>query len=93
MPPQDDELVARAATTITAGHGEVWSALVDPTAIKQYMFGATVETDWRVGTRTRVSLTQDGSRTVEAREHSEENWGMMLDSLRGYVEERQRGVA
>ena len=38
---------------------------------------------------TRVSLTQDGSTTAEAREHSEENWAMMLDALRRYVEGRE----
>jgi uncharacterized protein YndB with AHSA1/START domain len=49
MPPQNEELVARATITIAAEPGEVWDALVDPVAIKQYMFGATVESDWRPG--------------------------------------------
>ena len=49
MPPQDDELVARATIIFAAGPDEVWSALVEPAAIKQYMFGTTVESDWREG--------------------------------------------
>ena len=130
MPPQEDALVARASTTIAAGPDAVWTALVEPAAIKQYMFGTTVESDWDEGSSivwkgewkgrayedkgvilrfepgrllayshfsplsglpdepqnyhrvtmelaperdgTRVSLTQDGSRTAEARDHSEE---------------------
>ena len=151
MPSQDDDLVARAATTIAAGIDVVWVALVEPAAIKQYMFGTTVESDWSEGSSivwkgewqgrayedkgvilrlvpgrllqyshfsplsglpdepqnyhtvtielspggrgTRVSLTQDGNATAEAREHSEEIWRTMLDSLRRHVEQRQRGAA
>jgi uncharacterized protein YndB with AHSA1/START domain len=48
MPPQD-ALVARAATTITAGPDAVWTGLVEPDAIKQYMFGTTVESEWSEG--------------------------------------------
>ena len=44
-------LVAKAATSIDAIQSEVWRALVTPDAIKQYMFGADVETDWREGSR------------------------------------------
>ena len=49
MPPQKTLLVARATAIIAADPGEVWTALVDPAAIKQYMFGATVESDWSEG--------------------------------------------
>ena len=49
MPSQDDDLVARAATTIAAGIDVVWVALVEPAAIRQYMFGTTVESDWNEG--------------------------------------------
>jgi uncharacterized protein YndB with AHSA1/START domain len=144
MPPQDAPPVARATTTITAGPDAVWTALIEPDAVKQYMFGTTVESEWSEGSTivwkgewqgrpyedkgtilrlepgsllqyshfsplsglpdepqhyhtvtielspdasgTRVSLTQDGSTTPEAREHAEKNWGMMLGSLRDYVE-------
>ena len=42
-------LVAKASTTIEAPSSKVWKALVDPGAIKEYMFGAEVATDWREG--------------------------------------------
>lgn len=151
MPPQDEGLIARAATFIAADPSAVWSALVEPAAIKEYMFGTTVSSDWREGSPitwsgewqgrsyedrgtilrveqgrslryshfsplsglpdeprnyhtvtieltpeeagTRVSLTQDGSATAEARDHSEQNWRAMLDSLKGYVEKRAKAAA
>ncbi len=150
MPPHDDELVARATITITAYPQDVWAALVDPDAIRQYMFGTTVESEWRSGspivwkgegqgrtyedkgeilrlqpekslqyshfsplselpdesgnyhtvtidlspeaTGTRVTLTQDGSATADARDHSEENWNLMLSALKEYVESRQEAA-
>ena len=42
-------LIATAMATIDAPRTRVWQALVDPKAIKQYMYGADVETEWRVG--------------------------------------------
>jgi len=44
-----ENLVARASITINAPRAAVWHALVTPSAIKQYMFGADVESDWIVG--------------------------------------------
>lgn len=38
--------------------------------------------------RTRVSLTQDNNANAEAREHSEENWGTMLEGLKKFVERK-----
>jgi uncharacterized protein YndB with AHSA1/START domain len=49
MPPQDEGLVAEASATIDADRHEVWRALVDPAAIKEYMFGTTVVSEWREG--------------------------------------------
>lgn len=45
----DRNLIARASITIDAASADVWDALVHPTAIKQYMFGTDVDTDWREG--------------------------------------------
>ena len=45
----EKNLVAKASTTIDARREDVWKALVDPEAIKQYMFGTTVVSDWREG--------------------------------------------
>ena len=44
-----NNLTAQASTTIKASSEVVWNALVDPEAIKKYMFGATVSTDWKQG--------------------------------------------
>ena len=40
-----ENLVAKASTVIDAPATAVWSALVDPKALKQYMFGSTVISD------------------------------------------------
>ena len=42
-------LVATAITVIGAPRARVWDALVDPAAIKAYMFGTTVTSDFRPG--------------------------------------------
>jgi uncharacterized protein YndB with AHSA1/START domain len=44
-------MVARAATEIDAPVSKVWDALVNPEAIRQYMFGTTVSSEWREGSR------------------------------------------
>jgi uncharacterized protein YndB with AHSA1/START domain len=41
--------VATATTLVSAPAAKVWDALVDPGAIKQYMFGTIVTTEWREG--------------------------------------------
>ncbi len=38
------------------------------------------------GAGTLVSLSQDNNATEEEREHSEQNWGMMLASLKRFLE-------
>jgi uncharacterized protein YndB with AHSA1/START domain len=42
-------LIARASATINAPRDKVWKALVDPAAIKQYMFNTNVVSDWKEG--------------------------------------------
>jgi uncharacterized protein YndB with AHSA1/START domain len=42
-----NQLIAKVSTRINAPEDKVWKALVDPSAIKQYMFGSDVVTDWR----------------------------------------------
>jgi uncharacterized protein YndB with AHSA1/START domain len=42
-------LIARVSVTIAAPAADVWEALVTPAAIETYMFGATVTSDWAVG--------------------------------------------
>lgn len=43
------ELIAKVSTTVNAPIARVWEALTKPEIIKQYMFGANVVSDWRVG--------------------------------------------
>ena len=43
------ESTAEVSTIINASHTEVWSALTDPELIPHYFMGATVATDWKVG--------------------------------------------
>lgn len=42
-------LTANASTNVSASTADVWKALIDPAAIKQYMFGTTVTSAWKVG--------------------------------------------
>ena len=39
------------------------------------------------GSQTKVSLSQDNNPTAEEREHSEQNWRMMLDGLKKLLEQ------
>jgi uncharacterized protein YndB with AHSA1/START domain len=43
------DLIAKASEVVEAPVQNVWDALVDPTAIKEYMFGTTVTSDWKKG--------------------------------------------
>ena len=42
-------LLATASVIIEASPAKVWKALIDPAKIKEYMFGATVKSDWKPG--------------------------------------------
>jgi uncharacterized protein YndB with AHSA1/START domain len=42
-------LVSQASISVDAPTQKVWDALVNPEAIKQYMFGTNVVSDWREG--------------------------------------------
>src|SRR6187549_814077 len=43
--------IAKAETTINASKEKVWDALTDPEMIKKYMFGTTVISDWKEGSK------------------------------------------
>jgi len=45
----DKNLVAKSSVTVDAPAALVWDALVRPEAVKQYMFGTTVVSDWQEG--------------------------------------------
>lgn len=142
----DKGLVAEASITVDAPVERVWQALVDPAAIKEYMFGTDAVSDWREGSQivwkgewqgrtyedkgqilrldpprvmqyshfspltgqpdapenyhtvtidlasegdqTVISLRQDNNASEEEREHSQNNWSMMLESLKQLLEKR-----
>lgn len=42
-------LTAKTQISVVAPSDKVWTALTNPAMIKQYMFGADVHTDWKVG--------------------------------------------
>jgi uncharacterized protein YndB with AHSA1/START domain len=50
------KLSAQLSIAIDAPRGKVWQALVDPTIIKQYLFGTDAKSDWKKGS----SLTYTG---------------------------------
>ncbi len=47
----NDDHLARVSVHIDSEPMAVWDALVTPEAIQQYMFGATVTSDWTPGSR------------------------------------------
>jgi len=137
--------IAKAETIIHVSADKVWNALINPETIKKYMFGTTVISDWKEGSKiiwkgewegksyedkgkilrlepkkqlqyshfslqsglkdlpenyhivtidllekdnqTVVTLTQDNNADEKAKEHSEKNWKMMLDSLKKLLEQ------
>ena len=42
-------LVAHSEIEVAAPPEKVWAALTDPAALKQFMFGSTVASSWKVG--------------------------------------------
>ena len=58
----NDEFNAVASTTINAPAEVVWDALLNPDAIRQFMFGATVSSDWHEGHSITWSGTFQGKR-------------------------------
>ena len=49
MTSQKTNLIARSSIVVDAPREKVWSALVTPSTIKQYMFGTNVTSDWKEG--------------------------------------------
>lgn len=48
-------LTAKTSITIAAPAKDVWSALTKPELVKQYLMGADVHTDWKVGSPLRYT--------------------------------------
>jgi uncharacterized protein YndB with AHSA1/START domain len=51
---------ADVSVVVNAPPDEVWTALTEPAAIRRYYLGATVETDWEVGSPITWSGEWDG---------------------------------
>jgi uncharacterized protein YndB with AHSA1/START domain len=140
-------LMATSSMTINVPAEKVWEALTTPEMIKQYLFGTTAVSDWKVGSpliyrgewqgkqyedkgtilrmeenklfeatywssmsgkedlpenynkvtyeledlgedQTKLTITQDNVATEQEREHSEKNWGMVLETLKKMLENR-----
>ena len=45
----NENFIAKVSLAIKAPRQAVWQALMNPDAIKEYMFGARVDSDWREG--------------------------------------------
>jgi uncharacterized protein YndB with AHSA1/START domain len=48
-----DDRIAKASVTVDASPTDVWDALVTPARIKEYMFGAEVDSQFRPGSPIR----------------------------------------
>jgi uncharacterized protein YndB with AHSA1/START domain len=91
-------LIANTQTSVNAPTDKVWDAFTNPEIIKKYMFGTTVSSEWKNGSEitwkgecpengsTTVLLSQDNNKTEDARQHSENNWTMMLSELKKLLE-------
>jgi len=55
-------LIAKAETTIDASVAKVWKALIDPKLIKEYMFGTTVISDWKEGSKIEWKGEMNGKK-------------------------------
>jgi uncharacterized protein YndB with AHSA1/START domain len=62
-----------STTTVTfkAPIDKVWQGLTDPTMVKQYFFGTTLKSDWKVGSPITFSGEWEG--------HKYEDGGIILD--------------
>jgi uncharacterized protein YndB with AHSA1/START domain len=55
-----NNLLAKTQITVHAAPAKVWQALTQPALIKQYMMGADVSTDWKVGSPLVYTGTYQG---------------------------------
>lgn len=56
------EPTAQVATSIRATPAQVWQGLTDPDLIRRYFMGATVTTDWEVGSPITFTGEWNGQR-------------------------------
>ncbi len=51
---------AHVSVTVDAPPDRVWNALIEPSAIKQYLYEADIKTDWQVGSPIEWSGEYEG---------------------------------
>lgn len=52
-------------TTINASVEKVWEALINPEMVKQYFFGSTQETDWKIGSSILWTGEYEGTKYID----------------------------
>lgn len=57
--------VATYKTTINAPVEKVWDALVNPQMVKQYFFGSTQQTDWKIGSDILWTGEYEGAKYMD----------------------------
>lgn len=60
----EQELVVNKTVKINADISKVWNALTDPEKTREFMFGARVESDWKVGSPILWKGEKDGKEIV-----------------------------
>ncbi|HEY3251502.1 MAG TPA: SRPBCC domain-containing protein [Ignavibacteria bacterium] len=60
----EQELVVNKTAKINADISKVWNAFTDPEKTKEFMFGARVESDWKVGSPIIWKGMKDGKDIV-----------------------------
>jgi uncharacterized protein YndB with AHSA1/START domain len=55
-----EEPLARASVLVEATPEQAWRALTDPTLVKEYFFGTTVNSDWQKGSPVTYSGEWNG---------------------------------
>ena len=45
----ENKFTATTSIIVDAPRSKVWNALTDPAMVKQYLFGTTMTTTWKVG--------------------------------------------
>ena len=59
------QATSKVSKTIDAPVNDVWNALTDPAKLRQFMFGAEVKSDWKVGGAITFKGEMNGKKYVD----------------------------